>query len=111
MKLPIMLVLSFAALASPPAGVNEASPLSDWFNSLRQNDYPRASCCSVADCRPIQSRTRDGHWEVYYKGAWYVVPDSVIIRGIKNPTGEAVACISPNLTPTQVLCFIKPPET
>ncbi len=98
-----------AALGSPPPGSDGAN--AEWFQSLRQNAAPHASCCSIADCRPTQSREVNGHYEAKHEGAWYPVPDDVILRPMSNPMGESVACISPNLSPQRVLCFIPGPKT
>ena len=94
-----------AARAAPPP---DADPtLAPWFNSLRQ-PWTNALCCSVADCRQVESRLSDGHYEALIEGQWRRVPDQLILNRDDNPTGHAVACWTPA---SGILCFIRPPES
>lgn len=112
----IFLAAAFASfsglcIAAPPPGADMS--LAPWYKSLvvPQGDPGIAGtmCCSVADCRNVDDRTREGHYEAYidsatfpddpsneYHGrapnAWVAVPEERIIRGRDNPTGRAVAC-------------------
>ena len=85
--------------------------LAPWFQSLGQPDtgYP---CCSIADCRTVQSRTRGDHFEVFIDrktfgesapDAWVAVPPESVIRRKDNPLGEPVACWHLN----EVRCFVQ----
>ncbi len=100
-----VLLLACQARAAPP---DHAEPsLAPWYNSLRQ-PWTNALCCSVADCRPVLSRTRDGHYEVFIQGDWRVVPDDRVMSRPDNPTGRAVVCWTPQ---AGVLCFVTAPES
>lgn len=93
------------AHGEPPPG-STPGPNSTWFRSLTvpDNGTPMAGagCCSIADCRPVRTRIKNGHHEAFIDSqtfpdghapnAWVVVPDHVIIRNMANPVGEAVVC-------------------
>jgi hypothetical protein len=85
--------------------------LAPWFQSLGQPEtgYP---CCSIADCRTVQSRARGDHFEVFIDrksfgadapDAWVAVPPENILRRKDNPLGEPVACWYAH----QVRCFVQ----
>ena len=44
-----------SAPAAPPDGADPNSPIGQWFQSLKQPGSG-ASCCSIADCRPVDYR-------------------------------------------------------
>jgi len=91
-----------AAVAKPPEGADPNSPMAQWYRGLKQNGS-KASCCDIADCRPAEKvREAGDHRQVYFRGAWYDVPNEVVLPGQYNPTGEAVVCISFG----RVLCFV-----
>ena len=46
-----LLLCAVSAHAAPPPGVNPNSPLGRWVRSL--TDPLGVSCCSIADCRPV----------------------------------------------------------
>lgn len=115
-------LLALPCFAAPPASVAPDPVLSEWFKSLHEPGTQRP-CCDVSDCRFVAFVIRDGRYEVQIEGWRYVVPRSVIIQGITNPTGNAVACYAyaifgppaPPGTSTdhpqdvaQILCFIPP---
>ena len=101
----VLTCLARPALAAPPP---DADPmLAPWFNSLRQ-PWTNALCCSVADCRTVQSRLLDGHYEALIEGEWRQVPDRLILNRSDNPTGRAVACWTPRVG---ILCFVRAPES
>jgi len=93
------------ALAAPPPDADPA--LAPWFNSLRQ-PWTHALCCSMADCRRVESRLSGEHYEVMIEGEWRAVPDNVILDRNDNPTGRAIACWTPG---SGILCFIRAPES
>ena len=93
------------AHAAPPP---DADPtLAPWFNSLRQ-PWTNALCCSMADCRPVDSRLNDGHYEALIEGEWRRVPDHLILNRSDNPTGRAIACWTRQVG---IMCFIRAPES
>src|SRR5205809_1559646 len=110
--LAVGLVLSQVAVAAPPDSRDPA--LTPWFESLKQPGTG-APCCSIADCRTVESRQdRDGY-EVLIDGRWKMsvpfwlhVPPDRIIDGIDNPTGRGVVCFTPE---AGILCFVPPPES
>jgi len=92
------------AEAAPPADADPA--LAPWFQGLQAPDTGR-SCCSIADCRPTESRTRGGHYEVLIEDKWLAVPSQRILNRSDNPTGRAVVCWTPALG---IICFVHGPE-
>jgi hypothetical protein len=98
-------VLAFPAIARPPP--NADMSLAPWFQGLRQPSTGM-SCCSMADCRQTDFRTKDGHYEALIKGEWRTVPPETILQRIDNPTGRAVVCYTPELG---IMCFVRGPET
>ena len=93
------------ALAAPPPDADPS--LAPWFNDLRQ-PWTHALCCSMADCRPVNSRLNGDHYEALIEGQWRVVPDDRILNRSDNPTGRAVACWTPY---AGILCFVRAPES
>lgn len=51
------------AEARPPTDRPADPEMHRWYQSLRQPDKD-AGCCSVADCRPYESRLQRDHYEV-----------------------------------------------
>ena len=103
-----VVALAFVAqpvLAAPPPDADPA--LAPWFNSLRQ-PWTNALCCSVADCRPVNSQLNDGHYEALIEGEWRRVPDHLILNRNDNPTGRAIVCWTPQVG---ILCFVRAPES
>jgi hypothetical protein len=106
--------LAFALMLTCLAGASEARPpdnadptLAPWFQSLRQPDNG-ASCCSMADCRAVDYRTRADSYEVFINDRWVVVPPEKILQRVDNPVGRAVVCWTPQLG---ILCFVRASET
>jgi len=108
-RLRLALTLAFLAVgtahAAPPADADPA--LAPWFNSLRQ-PWTNALCCSIADCRPVESRLNDGHYEALIEGEWRRIPDQLILSRSDNPTGRAIACWTRQVG---ILCFVRAPES
>ena len=106
------LALNQAAVAAPPDSPDPA--LAPWFESLKQPGTG-APCCSIADCRTVESRQdRDGY-EVLIDGRWRMsipfwlrVPPNRIIDKIDNPTNRGVVCFTPE---AGILCFVRPADT
>ena len=103
-----VVALAFVAqpvLAAPPPDADPA--LAPWFNSLRQ-PWTNALCCSMADCRPVDSRLNDGHYEALIEGEWRRGPDHLILNRNDNPTGRAIVCWTPQVG---ILCFVRAPDS
>jgi hypothetical protein len=103
---PVGLLLTAATShAAPPPDADPA--MAPWFNSLRQPGSG-ISCCSIADCRPVDYRTVDNHYEAYIEGEWRAVPPDKVISRADNPTGRAVVCWTKL---SGIMCFVRGPET
>lgn len=98
-------LLAHSALAAPPERPDPT--LAPWFNDLRQ-PWTNALCCSLADCRPVDSRLAGDHYEVLIEGEWRTVPEHRILNRSDNPTGRAVVCWTPT---AGILCFVRAPES
>ena len=104
--LALALIWAAPAWAEPPAGADP--DLAPWFQGLKQPGTT-ISCCSIADCRTVVTRERDGHIEAFVPrrdfpagiDAWVTVPDARVLRGEANPTGEPVLCWA-----GEVRCFV-----
>ena len=118
----LALLLPTVCIAAPPADVAPDPALREWFHSLLQPGTKQL-CCDLSDCRFVAFRILDGQYEVNIEGWRYVVPPGVIIRGLPNPTGRAVACYTygafkpplpagvPRDSPqdvVEILCFVPP---
>ena len=96
--------------AAPPPGADP--DLAPWFRSLRQPNTD-LSCCDRADCRTVQYRIIDGHFQAFIRGefarwqnppfAWVDVPDGSVMHRHDNPTGEGVACWAG----MRIICFVE----
>jgi hypothetical protein len=96
--------------AAPPAD-GDAS-LAPWFRSLKQ-PKTELSCCDRSDCRTVQYRIIDGHFQAFIGGefsrwqnppfAWVDVPEDSVLHRHDNPTGEGVACWSGRT----IICFVE----
>jgi len=99
------LLIGSAAFAAPPENADPS--LAPWFQSLKQPGSGMG-CCSIADCRPVDSRVVGDHFEAIIQGQWVAVPPEKVLQYQPNPTGHAVACWTPY---TGILCFVRPTET
>ncbi|HXP32336.1 MAG TPA: hypothetical protein VN832_14675 [Stellaceae bacterium] len=102
-------ILSLACIgalsAAPPEGADPT--LAPWFQSLRQPGTG-VSCCSIADCRATEYRSRGEGYEAFIDERWISVPQERVLDHIDNPTGRAVVCYEPT---RGILCFVRPSET
>jgi len=108
-SLAFALVALAASAAEPARGAppeNADSSLAPWFESLKQPGT-RVGCCSVADCRPVDSRIVEDHYEALIAGRWMRVPPGRVLDHVPNPIGRAVACWTPSYG---ILCFVRPTE-
>ena len=95
-----------SAPAAPPDNADPA--LHGWFQSLKQPGSG-ASCCSIADCRPVDYRLVADGYEAKLDGDWVRVPEARILHGQTNPTARAILCRSP--VNGAILCFVPASET
>jgi hypothetical protein len=96
------MLLTAGARAAPPAGADPDGPMGQWYHSLKAPDTG-GSCCSVADCRPVEARQVEGHWEVLTEAGWEpVLPERVLHR--ENLDGRPIACQILD----QIRCFVPP---
>ena len=100
-------LIAVGADARSPEGPVDPT-LHGWFESLRQPGSG-ASCCSVADCRPVEYRLAAPGYEALLDAEWVRVPDDKILHGKPNPTGRAQLCRSP--ISGAILCFVPASET
>ena len=95
-----------ASDAAPPENADPA--LHGWFESLKQPGSG-VSCCSIADCRPVEYRLVANGYEAYLDTKWVHVPDEKVLHGIVNPVARGIVCRSP-ISGT-ILCFVPASET
>ena len=96
--------------AAPPVGADP--DLAPWFRSLRQ-PKTELSCCDRSDCRMVQYRIVDGHFQAFIGSEfarwqnppydWVDVPESSVLHRHDNPTGEGVACWAGS----KIICFVE----
>lgn len=108
-------ILWFASFALFGIAVSDAAPpenadpaLHGWFESLKQPGSG-VSCCSIADCRPVEYRLVADGYEAYIDTKWVRVPDDKVLHGTSNPIARAIVCRSP-ISGT-ILCFVPASET
>ena len=108
----VLWLASFALLgtaASDAAPPDNADPaLHGWFESLKQPGSG-VSCCSIADCRPVEYRLATDGYEAYLDAKWVHVPDDKVLHGLTNPVARGIACRSP-ISGT-ILCFVPASDT
>jgi hypothetical protein len=97
-------VAGSAARAAPPENADPA--LAPWFQSLQAPNG--TSCCSLADCRMTDYRTKATGYEAFVDNRWIAVPRDRVLDHVANPTGRAVVCYMPSMG---ILCFVRPSET
>lgn len=99
------LFLLHSAYGAPPENADPA--LAPWFQSLHQPNG--ASCCSEADCRPVDARMEGDHYQAFVRNRWLDIPNQKVIPSKSNPTGRAVLCMQPENE--VIFCFVRPAET
>jgi hypothetical protein len=106
---PLVFLAILGAGALEAAQPDNANPeLHGWFESLKQPGSG-VSCCSIADCRPVDYKLDADGYEALIETRWVRVPDDKILHGKPNPTGHGVLCRSP-ISGT-ILCFVPASET
>jgi len=107
--LAVAVVALFAAATAGAAPPERGDPnLNGWIESLKQPGTG-VSCCSVADCGPVDYRLASDGYEALLDARWVRVPDGRILRGMSNPVARGVLCRSP-ISGT-ILCFVPANET
>jgi hypothetical protein len=103
----LTLLASLAASAAAAQPPDNADPtLAPWFRSLQAPNG--VSCCSNADCRTTDYRTKGDGYEAFIDNRWIAVPRDRVLDHVDNPTGRAVVCYLPAMG---ILCFVRPSET
>ena len=98
----VAILLTAAARAAPPDGFDPDGPLAQWYHSLKSPDMG-GSCCSIADCRPVEARQVEAHWEVLTETGWEsVLPQRVLHQ--ENLDGRPIACRILG----EIRCFVPP---
>ena len=108
-----LFLVAIVAQARPPKNADPA--LAPWFHSLHTAEGD--GCCSTADCRPVEYRIADDHYEALIghqygddvEPHWEAVPQERILLRVDNPTGRAIACWMPIVAP-HILCFVLPAQ-
>lgn len=103
------------AVAEPPPSAD--GRMAEYFKALTLPGMKDGYCCTAADCRPVQARWVDNHWEVFIDeltygagsgapNAWVAVPDNLHVAPNPAPLrpSKAVACWYMR----QLRCFDKP---
>lgn len=88
------------ARGASPEGADPS--LAPWFQGLTAPNG--ASCCSIADCRPVDSRIAGDHYEALTEQGWLAIPADKVIHPRTNPIGRAVLCRSLQM-PAIIYCF------
>jgi hypothetical protein len=102
-------LLIFAAGGLRAAPLEQANPeLHGWFESLKQPGSG-ISCCSIADCLPVDYKMETDGYEALVEARWVRIPGDKVLHGKPNPTGRAILCRSP-ISGT-ILCFVPAGET
>ena len=109
-----LLLATTPASAAPPAVGSEdweiLSPYADWIRGLQRDGV---LCCTIADGRPVEARTRGDRWQVRWRPGqladapteWTDVPPEVVMH-TANPIGVPIAfwlggvirCFVPGIT-------------
>ena len=105
--LVLLLILAAGGLRAAPS--DNANPeLHGWFESLKQPGSG-ISCCSIADCLPVDYKMETDGYEALIETRWVRIPGDKVLHGKPNPTGRAILCRSP-ISGT-ILCFVPAGET
>jgi hypothetical protein len=99
----ILATATYVAVAAPPEGGDSSSPLGEWYRSLR-SPASGDSCCSIADCRPVEAQQVNDGWQIKVGGIWLPVRPELVRN---NPDGRPIACMAGGI----VFCFVPPAGT
>lgn len=79
----------------------------EWFKGVRSPSG--VPCCDIADGHRAQFEVRGAEFYVKIENEWVPVPPEAIIKGAKNPTGDAVVWFSHyEGSPIYIRCFVLP---
>jgi hypothetical protein len=108
-------LLLMPALARDNGQWEGADPaIREWFQSLRQPDHPRVSCCGEADAFEADNfEAEDDHYVAIITNGKGVIPNGTRIavpnRKMKfdsgNPTGHGIIFIG---NQGQIYCYVTP---
>jgi len=87
-----------------------ASPLKQWFDSLKSGKGP---CCSDADGSAVSDadwESKDGHYRVRLDGEWIDVPDDAVITE-PNRAGRTMVWPMRGYQGLSIRCFMPGPMT
>ncbi len=116
----IMLAFTVLALGVPAAArdngqwANSPANIREWFESLRQPDHPRISCCGEADAFEADNFEVEGdHYVaiitngkgVIENGTRITVPNAKMKFDRGNPTGHGIIFIGDR---GQIYCYVTP---
>src|SRR5437868_15499920 len=98
-------VLSGAAFAFDNGQYNDVpADIRAWFrNVLAPNGLP---CCDISDGHRTDYDVRSGAYWVPIDGEWVVVPERAVIRGARNPVGQAVVWYVRQHGSIVISCFV-----
>jgi hypothetical protein len=102
----LLILVAGGLRAAPPEQANPE--LHGWFESLKQPGSG-ISCCSIADCLPVDYKMETEGYEALIEARWVRIPGDKVLHGKPNPTGRAILCRSP-ISGT-ILCFVPAGET
>lgn len=78
-----------------------------WYQTLKTPEG--LSCCNDQDCRPTQTRVRDGVHEILVDGVWVPVPMDRVLKQSAPDMGDHVCALpgySQGETHPHILCVI-----
>jgi hypothetical protein len=113
---PIMVITWAVAASARDDGqwANMPENIRQWFQSLKQPDHPRLSCCGEADAFEADSFEGEGNHYVAIitngkgvipNGTRIPVPNQKMKWDAGNPTGHGIIFIGPE---RQVYCYVTP---
>jgi hypothetical protein len=112
----IVLAIGVVAVKARDDGqwADQPKHVREWFESLKQPDHPRLSCCGEADAFEADSFEVEGdHYVaiitngkgVIPSGTHIPVPNQKMKWDAGNPTGHGIIFIGPQ---RQVYCYVTP---
>ena len=105
LPLTVTAALTSAALAFDHGRYDDMpADIRVWFrNVLAPNGLP---CCDISDGHRTDYDMRNGAYRVPIDGTWMVVPERAVIRGARNPVGEAVVWYVRQGGSIVISCFV-----
>lgn len=120
----LLMLMGTVATARDQGQWNGDPGIKEWFESLKQPDYPAASCCGEADaywCDEIHVKDFDGVKKTFCKitddrdddalkrmsvpiGTEIEIPDYKLTWKDGNPTGHSIVFLSRGM---YVYCFVQ----